>query len=87
MGKSAIPANTACAVTPTVIKAITRAGGFTRFASENELRLWRYHVHGEACGGDLGLWGTAKRVVDEPPEQFRVRLHDRIQPGDVVVVR
>ena len=71
----------------TVIKAVTRAGGFTQYGSEEGLSIWRHHLHQEPCDGDLCLWGTAKREMNEPPQRFRVRLHDRLQPGDIVVVR
>jgi polysaccharide export outer membrane protein len=70
----------------TVIRAISRAGGFTRFGSQSYARVWRYHVHHEKCGGDLCLRGYARREIDEPPREFRVHLHDLLQPGDVLVV-
>jgi polysaccharide export outer membrane protein len=70
----------------TVIRAISRAGGFSRFGSPSYLKVWRYHVHHETCGGELCLRGYARREVDEPPREFRVRLHDVLQPGDVLVV-
>lgn len=70
----------------TVLKAVARAGGFTSYAAETRLSIWRYHVHQEKCGGDLCLRGHAIRNVDEPPRQYRANLHDVIQPGDVLVV-
>jgi polysaccharide export outer membrane protein len=70
----------------TVIRAISRAGGFSRFGSQTYATVWRYHVHHEKCGGDLCLRGYARREIDEPPREFRVRPHDVLQSGDVLVV-
>jgi polysaccharide export outer membrane protein len=70
----------------TVIRAISRAGGLSRFGSQNSAKVWRYHVHHEKCGGELCLRGYARRDVDEPPREFRVQLHDVLQSGDVLVV-
>jgi polysaccharide export outer membrane protein len=70
----------------TVIRAISRAGGFSRFGSQSSFKVWRYHVHHEKCGGELCLRGYARREIDEPAREFRVQLHDVLQPGDVLVV-
>jgi polysaccharide export outer membrane protein len=69
----------------TVIRAISRAGGLSHLVHRTR-KVWRYHVHHEKCGGDLCLRGYARRDVDEPPREFRVQLHDVLQPGDVLVV-
>ena len=71
----------------TAVQAISNAGGYTAFASKKRLKVFRYHVHHEKCGGDdLCLWGTARHVNDEPPRAYRLHLHDRVQPSDVLVV-
>ena len=70
----------------TVIRAISRAGGFSRFASQSSAKVWRYHVHHEKCGGELCLRGYARREVDEPAREFRIQLHDVLQSGDVLVI-
>ncbi len=70
----------------TAIQAISNAGGYSAYASRKRLKVFRYHVHNENCGGDLCLWGIAKHVTDEPPREYRLHLHDRLQPGDVLVV-
>jgi polysaccharide biosynthesis/export protein len=69
----------------TVLKAISQAGGFTAFAAQNRLKVWRYHVHNDKCGGELCLRGIARFTIDQPRE-FRVHMHDVLQPGDVLVV-
>jgi polysaccharide biosynthesis/export protein len=69
----------------TVVKAISQAGGFTAFAAKNRLKVWRYHVHDDKCGGELCLRGIARFTIDQPRE-FRVYMHDVLQPGDVLVV-
>lgn len=69
----------------TVVKAISQAGGFTAFAAQNRLKIWRYHVHDDKCGGELCLRGIARFTIDQPRE-FRVHMHDLLQPGDVLVV-
>ncbi len=70
----------------TAIQAVSNAGGYTSYASRKRLKVFRYHVHNEHCGGDLCLWGMAKHVTNEPPREYRLHLHDRLQPGDVLVV-
>jgi polysaccharide export outer membrane protein len=71
----------------TAVQAISNAGGYTAFASKKRLKVFRYHVHHEKCGGDdLCLWGMARHVNDEPPRAYRLHLHDRVQPSDVLVV-
>jgi polysaccharide export outer membrane protein len=70
----------------TVIRAITHAGGATAFASQKRMTVWRYHVHNEKCGGELCLRGIARHMITEPPQEFRISLHDILQPGDVIVV-
>lgn len=70
----------------TVIRAISRAGGYAQFAAKKYATVWRYHVHDEKCMGDLCLRGYARRDIDEPPRQYRVNLHEVLQPGDVLVV-
>ncbi len=70
----------------TAIQAISNAGGYTPYAAKKQLKVHRYHVHNEDCGGDLCLWGFAKHVTKEPPKEYRLHLHDRLQPADVLVV-
>lgn len=70
----------------TAIQAVSNAGGYTSYASRKRLKVFRYHVHDEECGGDLCLRGIAKHVTKEPPREYRLHLHDRLQPGDVLVV-
>ncbi len=70
----------------TAIQAVSNAGGYTAYASKKHLKVSRYHVHDEECGGDLCLWGFAKHVTKEPPKEYRLHLHDRLQPADVLVV-
>ena len=70
----------------TAIQAISQAGGYTAFATKKRLKVFRYHVHNEVCGGDLCLWGVARHVSQEPPHAYRLHAHDRIQPSDVLVV-
>ncbi len=70
----------------TAIQAISNAGGYTAYASRKRIKVFRYHVHNENCGGDLCLWGMAKHVTNEPPQEYRLHMHDRLQPGDVLVV-
>ncbi|ETX06671.1 MAG: hypothetical protein ETSY2_15710 [Candidatus Entotheonella gemina] len=70
----------------TAIQAISNAGGYTAYAAKKRLQVFRYHVHDEECGGDLCLWGFAKHVTKEPPKEYRLHLHDRLQPADVLVV-
>jgi polysaccharide export outer membrane protein len=70
----------------TAIQAISNAGGYTPYAAKKQLKVFRYHVHNEKCGGDLCLWGFARHVPKEPPKEYRFHLHDRLQPADVLVV-
>lgn len=70
----------------TAIQAISNAGGYTVYAAKKRLNVFRYHVHNETCGGDLCLWGFVKHVAKEPPKEYRLHLHDRLQPADVLVV-
>lgn len=70
----------------TAIQAISNAGGYTVFAAKKRLKVIRYHVHHETCGGDLCLWGFARHVPKEPPSEYRLHVHDQLQPADVVVV-
>ncbi|PON18469.1 hypothetical protein C2W62_07795 [Candidatus Entotheonella serta] len=70
----------------TALQAISNAGGYTPYAAKKRLQVHRYHVHNEQCGGDLCLWGFAKHVSKEPPKEYRLHLHDRLQPADVLVV-
>jgi polysaccharide export outer membrane protein len=70
----------------TAIQAISNAGGYTPYASEKHLKVFRYHVHHERCGGELCLWGFARHVTKEPPKAYRLHLHDRLQPADVLIV-
>jgi polysaccharide export outer membrane protein len=70
----------------TVVQALAQAGGLKAFAATNRLTVWRYHVHTATCGGELCLRHVARFVLDEPPQAFRVSLHDVLQPGDVLVV-
>jgi polysaccharide export outer membrane protein len=70
----------------TAIQAISNAGGYTPYASKKYPKVFRYHVHHEKCGGDLCLWGMARHVAREDPKEYRLRLHDRLQPADVLVV-
>jgi polysaccharide export outer membrane protein len=70
----------------TAIQAISNAGGYTPYAAAKHLKVFRYHVHHEKCGGDLCLWGFARHVAKEPPKEYRLRLHDRLQPADVLIV-
>jgi polysaccharide export outer membrane protein len=70
----------------TVVQALAQAGGLKAFAATNRLTVWRYHVHNTTCGGELCLRHVARFVLDEPPQAFRVSLHDVLQPGDVLVV-
>jgi polysaccharide export outer membrane protein len=70
----------------TAVKAIAQAGGFASFAAKNRLKIWRYHVHDDKCGGNkLCLRGIARFTIDQPRE-FRVHQHDLLEPGDVLVV-
>lgn len=69
----------------TVLKAIAQAGGFTMFAAKNRLKVWRYHVHDDKCGGELCLRFIARFTIDQP-RQFRIHLHDVVEPGDIIVV-
>jgi polysaccharide biosynthesis/export protein len=69
----------------TVLKAIAQAGGFASFAAKNRFKIWRYHVHDDKCGGKLCLRGIARFTIDQPRE-FRVHMHDLLEPGDVLVV-
>jgi polysaccharide export outer membrane protein len=69
----------------TVVQAISQAGGFTTFAAKSRLKVWRYHVHDNKCGGDLCLRGIARFTLDQPQE-FRMDIHDQLQPGDVLIV-
>jgi polysaccharide export outer membrane protein len=70
----------------TVIRAITRAGGATPFAARKRMTVWRYHVHNDKCGGELCLRNVARHMITEPPREFRISLHDVLQPGDILVV-
>jgi polysaccharide export outer membrane protein len=70
----------------TVLQALAQAGGLKTFAATNRLTVWRYHVHTATCGGELCLRHVARFVLDEPPQAFRVSMHDVLQPGDVLVV-
>ncbi len=70
----------------TVIKAVSRAGGFTRYASKKRLTVWRYPPPDAACRGDLCLPGITAHSLETPPQEYRVHLHDRLQPGDVLVI-
>ena len=70
----------------TVIRAISRASGFSRFGSQSYAKMLRYHMYHEKGGGDLYLRGYARREVDEPAREFRVQLHDVLQSGDVLVI-
>jgi polysaccharide biosynthesis/export protein len=70
----------------TVMQALAQAGGLKAFAATNRLMVWRSHVHTATCGGELCLRFVARFVLDEPPQAFRVSLHDVLQPGDVLVV-
>lgn len=70
----------------TVIRAITHAGGATPFAAQKRMTVWRYHVHNDKCGGELCLRGIARHMITEPPREFRISLHDILQPGDVLVI-
>ncbi len=58
----------------TAIQAVSNAGGYTAYASKKRLKVFRYHVHDEACGGDLCLWGFAKHVTKEPPREYPFAL-------------
>jgi polysaccharide export outer membrane protein len=69
----------------TVVQAISQAGGFTSFAAKSQLKVWRYHVHDDKCGGDLCLRGIARFTLDQPQE-FHMDMHDVLQPGDVLIV-
>jgi polysaccharide biosynthesis/export protein len=69
----------------TVLQALAQAGGLTAFASTKRFTVWRYHVHNAKCGGELCLRNVARFVLDEPPQAFRVSLHDVLQPGDVLM--
>jgi len=70
----------------TVAQALAQAGGLRAFAATNRLTVWRYHVHTATCGAELCLRHVARFVLDEPPQAFRVSLHDVLQPGDVLMV-
>lgn len=70
----------------TAIQAVSNAGGYTAYAAKKRLKVFRYHIHNEDCGGDLCLWGVARHVTNEPPKEYRLHLHDRLQPADVLVV-
>ena len=70
----------------TVIRAITLAGGATSFAAQKRMTVWRYHVHNDKCGGELCLRNVARHMITEPPREFRISLHDVLQPGDILVV-
>jgi protein involved in polysaccharide export with SLBB domain len=69
----------------TVLQALAQAGGLTAFASTNRFTVWRYHVHNATCGAQLCLRHVVRFVLDEPPQAFRVSLHDVLQPGDVLM--
>jgi hypothetical protein len=70
----------------TVAQVLAQAGGLKAFAVTNRLTVWRYHIHTATCGGERCLRHVARFVLDEPPQAFRVSLHDVLQPGDIVVV-
>jgi polysaccharide biosynthesis/export protein len=70
----------------TVLQALAQAGGLKTFAATNRLTVWRYHVHTATCGVELCLRHVTRFVLDEPPQAFRVSLHDVLQPGDVLMV-
>jgi polysaccharide export outer membrane protein len=70
----------------TVIRAITLAGGATPFAAQKRMTVWRYHVHNDTCGGELCLRNVARHMITETPQEFRISLHDVLQPGDILVI-
>ena len=70
----------------TVLRAITLAGGATSFAAQKRMTVWRYHVHNDKCGGELCLRNVARHMITEPPREFRISLHDVLQPGDILVM-
>jgi len=70
----------------TVLQALAQAGGLKAFAATNRLTVWRYQAYDAVGGGELYLRHAAHFVLDEPPQAFRVSLHDVLQAGDLLMV-